>query len=192
MYRLADAIKSGNWNLQDDAIYNEEFGPTYFKTTLELLKSIDFNSVDIITIAYGTNDFTGKNAISSSDSYDIATFEGALRYSIETIQSAYPHIDIVVCTPIYRFWMDKENNYEYLYDSNTHEINGQKLTDFVQSVKNIADEYNLLCIDNYYDSGICYDNRTECFSSTDGTHPNEKGRQMIAENMAKELYKYFG
>lgn len=181
MLNLANAITTNVWDLQDNAILSDS-EPAYFANSLELLKSIDFNSVDIVTIAYGTNDFTSAKSL--------ATVEDALRNSIETIKNKYPNIDIVICSPTYRFWMD--NNGNFLYDSNTREIGGAKLTEYIQLYKDIASEYGLCFIDNYNGSGICYDNRTECFPSTDGTHPNETGRQMIAENMAKELYKQFG
>lgn len=181
MCKLADAITTKNYTLQDTAILSDS-EPAYFANSLELLKSIDFNSVDIITIAYGTNDFTSSKSLE--------TVGDALRYSIDTIKSKYPNIDIVICTPTYRFWMD--DNGDFLYDSNTREIGGVKLTDYIQLYKNIANEYGLHLIDNYNGSGINETNRGDCFSATDGTHPNETGRQMIAENIAKELYKYFG
>ena len=51
-----------------------------------MLKSIDFNDIDIITIEYGTNDFTGGvNIDNPNNSKDTSTFLGALRYSIEKI-----------------------------------------------------------------------------------------------------------
>ena len=99
-------------------------------------------------------------------------------------------MEIVVCTPTYRFWMDGEGG--YLYDSDSCELGGRKLTDYVQALKEFSSEYELFCIDNYSGSGICYDNREECFSGKDGTHPNENGRQLIAKYMAQELYKKFG
>jgi len=192
MYNLSSAVTTGDWSLQDSTMARTDWTPhnTYARN-LARLQSIDFNAVDIITIAYGTNDFTGKIPLSSADPYDTATFKGALRKSIETIQSAYPHIEIILCTQTYRFWMDEENDFAYLYDSNTHEVKGQKLTDFVQATKDVAAEYDLLCIDNYYNSGIGYDNKGECFSKTDGTHPNETGRQMIANYMASVLLEKY-
>lgn len=190
MYRLADAIASGDWSLQNDAL-NYSDRTSYAETPLGLLKSIDFNDVDIITISYGTNDFTGKNAIDDvTNKYNTNTFAGALRYSIEKIQSAYPNIDIVLCTPTYRFWMDGDG--VFTDDSSTRNINGSTLTDFVQKTKDVANEYGLTVIDNYYNCGINSSNRTECFPSNDGTHPNETGRQMIAEYMATVLINTFG
>lgn len=192
MYRLADAISNDNWTLQDDAISSASWTnkPAYFGDTLETLKTIDFNSVDIITIAYGTNDFTGSIPLDNNyDKYDTSTFAGALRHSIEAIQTTYPEIDIILCTPIYRFWMD--SNGEFLYDSNEYKKNGCKLTDFAQKMKDVANEYGLTIIDNYYGCGIDSSNRTECFPSNDGTHPNETGRKLIANYISKELVAFY-
>lgn len=180
MYRLADSIANKDWSMQDDAIAS--MSNVNFTEKLATLKSIDFSKVDIITIAYGTNDFSG------SDSYE-TKFKNALRHSIETISNAYPNIEIVLCTPIYRFWMDE--NGEFLEDSDTSVKSGKKLTDFVQWIKEVASEYNLYVIDNYNESGINSTNRAEVFPSNDGTHPNSIGRKMIAENMAKKLYEKF-
>lgn len=177
MYRLADSIANNNWTIQDEA----NMTSINFIEKLSTLKSIDFSKVDIITIAYGTNDFAGL--ISQTK------FKEALRHSIETISNAYPNIKIVLCTPIYRFWMDE--NGEFLEDSDTCVKSNQKLTDFVQWIKEVASEYDLYVIDNYNESGINSTNRAEVFPSNDSVHPNSIGRKMIAENMAKKLYEKF-
>ena len=191
MYRLADAISTNDWSKQDTAITNETWDePSYFSSKLNLLKSIDFSKVDIITISYGTNDFTGGNSVySETNPYGLYTYAGALMHSIEVISEAYPNIEIVLCTPIYRVWREDGN---ILDDSDTYEIEGRKLTDYVQMTKDIAEKYNLVCIDNYYGNGINRDSIDVCFSASDGVHPNKVGRQMIAEHMAKELYEAFG
>lgn len=181
MKNLADAITTGDWTTQD-AVIDSGNAPTAYKRCLPTLKSIDFNTVDIITIAYGTNDF--KQGKSLED------VRNAAKYSIETIKNKYPHIDIVLCIPVYRYWIDDEGN--FIEDSNTKEINGIKLTDYIQLYKELGEEYDLVVIDNYNGSGITASNRADCFTGTDTTHPNETGRQMIAENMSKVLYENFG
>jgi len=192
MFRLADAITTGDWSVQDDAIGNPEWDcePFYFAEAVEMLKGIDFHKVDIITIAYASNDLTGQNLISdSADPYGLHTFEGALKYSIEKISAAFPHLNIVLCTPIYRYWWDDNKN--FLYDSDEFAFIGQKLTDFVRNTKEVADQYNLYCIDNYYNSGICKATISESFPENDNTHPSETGRRMMADNMTKELSELF-
>ena len=192
MYRLADAITTRDFTLQDAAFSDSGGLPTYFPETLSLLKSIDFNSVDIITIAYGTNDWNG--GYNSAGSYilgepaeklDTTRLKGALRYSIETILAKYPHIRIFICCPTYRINLDK--NGEIIEDTDTWISATYKLTDCIAQEREVAEEYKLPFIDNY-SIGINRVNRSHYFPTKDGTHHNINGRRLIAEHMAKELY----
>lgn len=196
MYQLAKAIASKDFSLQEAAIEKGKIAqterqgklPTYFEETLALLKSIDFSKVDIITIAYGTNDFTGNMPIGNeANSYDTETYAGALRYSIETLLTAFPNINIFICSQTYRFWMDESG--EFIEDSDTKtNYHGYKLPDYVAKTQEIANEYKLPYIDVYYSLGINKFNRDIYFPNNDGTHHNEKGRERIALKIAKELY----
>ncbi|MBR2926452.1 MAG: hypothetical protein IKC31_02615 [Clostridia bacterium] len=196
MYRLADAIASGNFLVQEQAIEAGKVAategqgklPAYFEATLATLKSIDFSKVDIITIAYGTNDFTGGIALENeSDPYDTTKFAGALRYSIETILEAFPNVRIFVCSPTYRFWMDADGN--FVEGSNTRtRADGKKLTDFVAKSGEVATEYQLTFIDNYYALGINKYNKATYFPATDGTHLNPAGRELLARHIAAMLF----
>ena len=197
MYSLANSIVSGSFALQDSAMQgtldmdgDDPDLPVKFRERLRTLKSIDFNEVDIITIAYGTNDFTANNRkLYTDNKYDLETYAGALRYSIETITQAYPHISIFICTPTYRFWPDKDNGYAFIDDSDTRvNLRHNTLLDYVQAAKDVAAEYNLTCIDNYYELGINKDTRQMYFSAADGTHPLPAGRLLIAKNIVRYLF----
>jgi len=181
MESLANAITTGDYSAQDAVIASGN-APVAFTRCLNTLKSIDFSQVDIITIAYGTNDFKNGKSLES--------VRTAAERSIETIRSKYPNVQIVLCVPVYRYWLDDDGN--FLEDSDTKQINGVKLTDYIQLYKQIGNKYGLVVIDNYNGSGINATNRDRCFTGTDTTHPNETGRQMIADYMASELLKAFG
>lgn len=189
MYRLAEAIATGDFSVQDAVdVSSVSEMPSYFIETRNLLKSIKWNDVDIITIAYGTNDFTASVDIDSETNiYDTTTFAGALRYSIEKLLGTYPHLKIFVCGQTYRFWMDSSNVFTDDSDTRTN-TNGVKLTDFVQKTKDVSNGYHLKFIDNYFDLGINKFNRSHWFPATDGTHHNKLGGKLIAEHMANELY----
>lgn len=197
MYSLANSIASGDFSLQDSALEgtldvggDDPALPDRFPTRLNTLKSIDFNQVDIITIAYGANDHGANNRkLYTDDKYDLETYSGALRHSIETITEAYPHISIYICTPIYRFSNDRNNGYAFLHDSDTHlNLRNNTLVDYVQAAKDISAEYNLTCIDNYYELGINKDTRHLYFSLSDGTHPLPAGRLLMAKNIVRYLF----
>ena len=186
MYQLADAIATKDFTVQDAVDVDNVSGmPSYFKETRTLLESIDFSTVDVITIAYGTNDFTAGVALDNqSDPDDTTTFCGALRYSLDKIMDAYPQAHIFVCTPTWRFWIEGG---EFAYDSDTHEISGQLLTAFVAAAKDVSEEYHVNCIDNY-ELGINKLNRSHWFPSNDGTHHNKYGAELIAQHMASEMF----
>ena len=191
MYRIADAVSRRDFTLQEEALSEKNDStklPTYFAESLALLKSIDFRNVDIVTIAYGTNDYMGDISLEdSADRYATRRFAGALRYSLEALLATYPHLKIFVCTPVYRFWMD--DNGVFVVDSDTREnSNKAKLTDFVAKIKMVAEEYHLPIIDNYYTLGFNQFTRGAYYSPTDGTHPNEAGCKRIAENISAAVF----
>ncbi len=189
MYRLAYAIANNDFSLQDAVDVSSVSGmPSYFSESRDLLKAIDFNKVDIITIAYGTNDFTANIDLDSeSDKYDCSTYAGALRYSIEQLLGAYPHLKIFVCGQAYRFWMDSENNFTEDSDSKLNS-DGNKLTDFVAKTKDVSNEYKVKFIDNYYELGFNKCNRSHWFPDNDGTHPNIGGNRLMAEHIVSNLF----
>lgn len=187
MYRLADAIATEDYSLQDEAL-NYDDRTSYAEVPLTLLKSIDFNNVDIVTIAYGTNDWTGNGSrVDNADNlYDTNYFGGALRYSIERLLGAYPNLKIFILCPTYRFWMDE--NLEFTEDSDTRKESGNMLSKYIELSREIAKNYHIPFIDNYYDLGINKFNRTRYFNANDGAHHKKEGRILLAEHIAKELF----
>ena len=183
MYRLAYSIANNDFTLQDSVnIPSISDMPLYFAETRALLESIDFSKVDIITIAYGTNDFDSNVVIDGNENN---TFVGALKYSVETLLTAFPNLQIYLIGQTYRFWY---SNGSVTYDSDTHEnSNRDKLTDFVNATKSVANEMHLPFIDNY-NIGINKFNRLNYYNDNDGVHQNEKGAILIAEHISKELY----
>jgi len=106
-FHIADSIVTNDYKLQKKAKKSETI--SYIaETKYNALKSIDWSKVDYITICYGANDIKewsnpmdDPNNPKSTD-----TFIGALRYSIERIQMEYPHIKIIIMTPLFRYWSD--------------------------------------------------------------------------------------
>ena len=198
MYRLADAIASGDWSLQETAAAASGM-PVYFPETVSLLKTIDFGKIDILTIAYGTNDFS--NGLQPVKPNDPVTGERrfyatgtSLQYSIQTILTAYPNIRIFVCLPTYRVWLTSGNVFDYDSNTATHtswvggETQDHTLIDFVEAERTVAKANQIPVIDNYFDLGINQYNWTKYFPAGDGTHHNQNGRNLIAEHIAHCLW----
>ena len=187
---LADAIASGVWTDQDTAVANITGGLAYFADRLANIKAVDWSKVDFIMWEYGTNDFTTEVELeNNSDPTDMYAYANAYRHAIETILTAYPNIRIITATPTWRFF---ENSGVYVADSNTYEVNdykgvARKLTAFVSKAQDISREYQIPCIDDYYTLGANKFTRLQFFNSTDGTHPNENGRKLLADHIAAQL-----
>lgn len=170
MWALADAVATGTYTTQDAQASS---GADYFVQQLAVLKGIDFGSVDMAVIHYGTNDFTGNVAIDNADDDDdTSTLCGALRYALRKIQTAYPKIRVFVSLPIYRKW-DSTGAETYT------NANGKKLREFCTALAGVADEFNCPCIDGYKTLGINTANASAFLA--DGTHLNEHGRQAFGE-----------
>ena len=176
MWALADAVTSGDYSSQDEQAPS---GADYFPEQLALLKSINFNDVDMIVIHYGTNDFAANVTINNtSDDDDTATLCGALRYSLRKLMTAFPKIRIFVSVPIYRKW-DSTGAETYTNS------NGKKLLDFCEALAGVSSEFNLPVINGYKSLGINTIN--DAAFSSDGTHLNQHGRRAFGELIGGKL-----
>ena len=182
MISLAQAIASKDYSAQEAAANAKLSGMrSYFTETIKILKSLDFSNIDIITIAYGTDDYTaGKALEDSSDLLDNYTFAGALRNTLITLMSAYPNLKIILVAPTWRYWMNSKQEYET--DSDTRSFNASKnnLKDFVNKCLEIGREYHVPVVNPYDNLSINRWNYKHWFNPGDGTRPNQHGRKTLA------------
>jgi hypothetical protein len=186
MPKLVDSIVAKDFTAQYNAITNEPNLPYYFKNSIDILKTIDFSKIDVVTIAFGTNDYSGNVVIENGNSKDINTFKGAFRYAIEKLFSNYPKLKVIVQTPLIRFTLDGSNNVISDSETDTNTIN-KKLLDYVQALKDVSYEYKLECVDNYANMGFNKYNRSTYYYLSDGVHIDELGRSRLAERMIKYI-----
>lgn len=176
MWALADAVSTGDYTMQNAQASS---GSDYFPEQLALLKTINFNDVDMVVIHYGTNDFAANVAIdNASDDDDTATLCGALRYSLRKLMTAYPKLRIFVSVPIYRKW----NSVGAETYTNS---NGVKLIDFCEAMARVATEFNCPVMNGYRALGINTIN--DAAFSADGTHLNDYGRKAFGQFMGGNL-----
>ncbi|MDP4133551.1 MAG: SGNH/GDSL hydrolase family protein [Bacillota bacterium] len=187
--KLVDAITSASWTSQDAATTG--IGNTDFTTILTRLKAVDFSKIDILTIAYGTNDFTGNMSLDNTgNTTDITYYKGALRYGINKLLTSYPQLKIVLVTPYFRFWYDSATQIYTYPDTKTNTI-PLLLGDYVSAMKSLATEYNLPYIDGFADMGINRLNCTYYIPQSDGTHHNVYGKQLLGGRIGGKLAALF-
>lgn len=194
MVALSQAIHDEDYTEQDESTtvitYAAEgansfvdTGIDYVPTHVSTLESINWDSVDIVTISYGTNDFTNGYEIENvNDKYDITTYKGALRTSIELLLTKHPNVKIVLITPSWRWYPG-----DVYKDSDDYAVDGQYLFEFAEALISVAKEYHLPYIDMYYESGFNKFNRLQYFYANDGTHPKNNGVNAIADIISNKL-----
>ena len=193
--KLTEAIASGDYSEQEAAINPEQGGIDpddggIVAGNLARLESIDFTTIDIVTVNWCANDYYGSGPAQIEDAErpkNVRTFMGAYRTGIENLLNAYPNLVIVIIEPIYRFWF---NIPEYTFKEDCHTyVNSRdlKLDDYIAAEKTVAAEYNL-CILDTYNIGMNRYTAPQFFPSNDGTHPNEEGRKLMARYISKYLY----
>ena len=110
-----------------------------------------------------------------------------LKYSVRTIQKVYPNIKILVTTPIYRSFLNSNN--EELTNSDIADFGGGTLEDYSKAYIDACKELKVPCLDLYHLSQLNNNTRNYYYPNDDGTHPNELGRESIAGLIAEELEK---
>lgn len=125
-------------------------------------------------INYGLNDYFTGAPVYTEDPYDPASYSGALRTAITSLQEAYPNAQIILAAP----------NFSSYFNNGTdkNSATGGILTDYVNAVVSLGTEYNLDVLNNYAVLGIRADNHT--IHLIDGCHPNEATRFTMGERIA--------
>lgn len=196
MCRLADAIVANDYTPQINSGVSITYGGTsinYVPTRIATLQSIDWTSVDYITIAYGTNDWNSNYGLDNPENpLDTTTYIGAFRYSIEKLLTAYPNLKVLPITPLWRWWdtnsgMPSGETGDYL-DANTYaKGTGYYLWNYGDALVEAAKAYHIPTLDMYHNCMMNKYNRFQYFNPTDGTHPKLEGRILFAEILEAAL-----
>ena len=159
-----------------------ESATEHFPEVIDDLEKINFSKADILLVQYGVNDYhAGVPMENQEDPFDEYTFGGALRSAISFWREAYPDLRIILLTPTYSWYYYQGLTCEEMDEG------GGILEDYVNAELRIAGEMNVEIIDLYHD---LYPHEVwedkEIYTS-DGLHPNEAGRQLLAETIADYL-----
>lgn len=184
--RLVDAICSGDWTDQDNALSLVVDDKPEYTERLAALKDIDFSKVDYVTILHGLNDW-GFSSCWLSDTDDDAPsenkerliYENAIEYTIDMLLTTYPNLRIILLSP----YLGTLASMGEIGGTNAK---GKYLSEFSQMVIEKANEYNLLSIDLFHTLGANQYNTY--FYTYDGGHPTECSKHSIARKINNAIY----
>lgn len=151
------------------------------------LATLDFSTVDVITVLYDATDYLlGHEMYSDQNDTDIEQFTGNLEAGIEILQEVYPHIRIIVMSPPYAFSDKLDENGNYI-SSDIARYGQDVLSTYVIKEYGSCATRNVTFVDHLYGT-ITEDNAHKYL--IDNLHLNEAGRREIAKRFVYALNFY--
>ena len=186
-YWLSTVIAVDNDGIIDSAFEYLEDVPEETRESMDLLRSIDFETVDVIAIMYDASDYLGgRKTINNENPTDIQYFTGALTAGIQLIQQTYPHIRIMVMSPTYAYALDENGEYA---SSDIIDYGMGSLATYAILESNVCYENSVSFIDNIYAS-VNANNADQYL--LDHVHLNVDGRRLLAKRFVECLNLYQG
>ncbi|MGN0381107.1 MAG: hypothetical protein ACI4EP_04425 [Suilimivivens sp.] len=160
------------------SIANDEPDPRYAET-VEVMKTVDMDKVDIIVIMYDSTDYNmGTPSDNPDNPYDVTAFTGGLRVTVENIKNTWPYIRIFVMSPTYAQAIDEDGN---LSNGTTTDLGNGTLNHYLVKEVDAAIDSGVSIIDNYYGT-INEDNYKKYMK--DHMRYNDAGRELLADRLA--------
>lgn len=181
MASMADGIATGDWTKQIAAA--EVVGRT---ASLNTIMSVNYANVHVLTISMATNDYGNNRAMGDNNSTTPETFKGAINYVINKILTAYPAINILFLTPIWRARHSIDDGKDCDVYPNIANI---FLREYSDAIIELADINHVRSINLFGQVGI---NKytASTYLAEEGLHPIEAGYLKIASFVSGELLKY--
>lgn len=178
LYWISMCLTTQDFTLLEDNARSWD-GDNNAKDTVEMLKNLDMESVDVITIMYDGNDYLDKRILAGPyDDTLAATCCGCLLQSVRLLQQAFPHIRIIISSPAFACVEDENGS---LQPGSRVDFGQGTLPDYMIAYKNIAVNAGVSFIDNYF--GTITEDNYKKYLENDSFHLNNDGRKLLAERI---------
>ena len=159
--------------------------PEEAKESIDLMRSIDVNELDVLCIYYDGADYMEQRSVIDLDNRSsITTFTGALNAGIELVKGLLPHTRIIVMSPTYAYAIDAAGNRSSSYERS---VLPEPLNYYVGMQSVTCMEDNVSFVDNFY--GSVYEEIAPEYLK-DHIMLNEKGHQLLADRFLYALNKF--
>lgn len=178
--RLIDSIVAEDFSTQDAVI--SQITSDWYAEHLANLKAVNWSEVKYVTFFAGVNDwYYAINKLYSTDDPNTenkqrTNIEDCVPYCITQLLTKYPHLKIIVLTPYHAFMQNVDSD-------TTPNNNGNYLYQYAEVIEKCSHDKRMPCIEQYKTSGI--NQLTMYYYTSDGTHPNEPMKHMIAKRIIK-------
>ena len=177
---LTKAVAAGDFGVQQTVRVRENERADY-DDKVDLLERVDFSAVELV-IMDGMNDIiSGVPIRNDADPSDEYTFAGALYSSVENLRAKNPDMRILLVTPTFYWFLEEEA------DGDVFNAGYGTAEDYIRAEKDVAETLGVELIDAYH--GLYVHESWEDWKTytLDGIHPNEYGRELIANLICEYL-----
>lgn len=163
---LIAALAAQSWN--DQIAAAESLAPTYqwITTRLERLINVDMSTIDLLIMDWGTNDYTSSVLLQN--------ILDAYQNVIETLQTTYPKLRILITTPIWRYWTNPAT------DSDERIFGDSTLKQIASGIVQLMQDLRISVINSYQNMPLSLATAATYFDSGDTTHLNINGNTVYA------------
>lgn len=160
-----------------------------------IARHTDFTPYNLVTLAYGINDWKDGNfpvgtAEDDGTAETPTTFCAAMKATIEAIMNSNPYCKIIVILPLncigyeYNFGT-YETNYALGYQRTVGGYDKGTLNTFVQKMIEVCDWYGIQYIDQAHYSVVNRENLRDVLP--DGVHPSLKCHELLGDELSKKI-----
>lgn len=181
------AAQYNGWTLTNKGVsgsgYLVQGGTAPKANARQQVDGIDFSGVDLVTLAYGVNDYFQNHGAGTMED-DVATggtFTSNMRYCIEKIMTDNPTAKIVVISPINTNRGSADTNWAIGKANNA----GATLEDFYNAEKAVCEYYGIEFIDMLHSSVVNRKNITTALP--DGVHPSRAIHKQMARELSRKI-----
>lgn len=160
---------------------------TDYENALTTLESIDFNTVDILVLSCGAQDYLkGYTQVNNifPEAYISNSYVDSIMQGIDWIRTEYPQIQFVIMSPTFCFYVEDDGSYANC-DTKKTDDNGT-LADYMIAAKSAAVTLNATYLDNYWGIDISAENAKDYLTDST-TYPNADGRKLIADKLSETI-----
>ena len=179
---VADSICSGNFDQLAKTAQDTRPDDQTTANSINVLKTADMNSVDVICIFYDAADyFQIRVGTNPGDPMERCSTAGALRTAITEFQTKFPYIRIIVMSP---FYMQQAGADGQMFDPAITDMGNGNLAHYIELEAGVTNDMSVSIVDNYYGS-ITPDNYAS-YIADDGKL-NEDAYKLLAKRFAEAL-----
>lgn len=165
---LIPALCSQSWTDQDAAAAALSETYPWVATRLEALKAVDMSTINLITMNWGTNDYTNGKTIEQ--------ITAAYNDVIDLLQATFPGIRLLIITPVWRYFDHKTDN----KNGDNYVFNVSTLKQISAAIYANAQDKRIETIQMYQNMPLSYNTADTYFDAGDGTHLNSIGNKVYA------------